>query len=71
MLQINVRLRNGFKLNLYHTQGKFNRQPLDDIFFFFRKQGLFVCVEVLWPSQPNGVMSSVVSLPNHTFPGQA
>ena len=21
----------------------------------------FVCVEVLWPSQPNGVMSSVVS----------
>ena len=32
---------------------------------------LFVCVKVLWPSQPNGVMSSVVSLPNHTFTGQA
>ena len=32
---------------------------------------LFVCVEVLQPSQPNGVMSSVVSLPNHTFTGQA
>ena len=32
---------------------------------------LIVCVEVLWPSQPNGVMSSVVSLPNHTFTGQA
>ena len=32
---------------------------------------LFVCVEVLRPSQPNGVMSSVVSLPNHTFAGQA
>ena len=31
----------------------------------------FVCVEVLWPSQPNGVMLSVVSLPNHTFTGQA
>ena len=30
-----------------------------------------VCVEVLWPSQPNGVMSSVVSLPIHTFTGQA
>ena len=29
------------------------------------------CVEVLWPSQPNGVMSSAVSLPNHTFTGQA
>ena len=33
--------------------------------------GLFVCVEVLWPSQPNWVMSSAVSLPNHTFTGQA
>ena len=32
---------------------------------------LFVCVEVLWPSQPNGVISSVISLPNHTFTGQA
>ena len=32
---------------------------------------LFVCVAVLWPSQPNGVMSSAVSLPSHTFTGQA
>ena len=32
---------------------------------------LFVCVEVLRPSQPNGVMSSAVSLPNHTFTRQA
>ena len=32
---------------------------------------LFVCVEVLRPSQPNGVMSTVVSLPNHMFTGQA
>ena len=32
---------------------------------------LFVCVEVLRPRQPNGVMSSAVSLPNHTFTGQA
>ena len=31
----------------------------------------FVCVDVLQPSQPNGVMSSMVSLPNHTFTGQA
>ena len=30
-----------------------------------------VCVEVLRPSQHNGVMSSAVSLPNHTFTGQA
>ena len=32
---------------------------------------LFVCVEVLRPSQPNGVMLSAVSLPNYTFTGQA
>ena len=30
-----------------------------------------VCAEVLRPSQPNGVMSSAVSLPNHTVTGQA
>ena len=41
---------------------------LEQHFFFFF---LFVCVEVLRPSQPNGVMSSAVSLPNHTFTGQA
>ena len=32
---------------------------------------LFVCVEVLRPSQPNGVMLRAVSLPNHTFTRQA
>ena len=32
---------------------------------------LFVCVEVLRPGQPSGVMSSAVSLPNHMFTGQA
>ena len=32
---------------------------------------LFVCVEVLRPSQPNWVMSSAVSLLNHTFTGHA
>ena len=33
----------------------------------------FVClfVLVLRPSQPNGVMSRAVSLPNHTYAGQA
>ena len=31
----------------------------------------FVCVEVLRPSQSNGVMFSAVSLLNHTFTGQA
>ena len=37
----------------------------------FWSERLFVCVEVLRPSQPNAVMSCVVSLPNHTFTGQA
>ena len=32
---------------------------------------ILICVEVLRPSQPNWVMSSAVSLPNHTFTGQA
>ena len=35
-----------------------------------RGTGMFVCVEVLLPSQPSGVMSSAVSLPNHMFTGQ-
>ena len=30
-----------------------------------------VCVEVLQPNQPNGVMLSAVNLPNHTFTVQA
>ena len=30
----------------------------------------FVCVEVLRPSQPDGVISNTVTLPNHTFTGQ-
>ena len=38
---------------------------------YIRLVGLFVCVEVLWPSQPNWVMSGAVSLPNHTFTGHA
>ena len=36
-----------------------------------RPKTVFVCVEVLRPSQPNRVMSSAVSLPNHTFTVQA
>ena len=37
----------------------------------FLNSSSFVCVEVLRPSQPNGVMSSAVSLLNNTFTGQA
>ena len=32
---------------------------------------MIICVEVLRPSQPNGVILSAVSLPKHTFTGQA
>ena len=35
------------------------------------KSMMFVCVDVLRPSQPNRVMSSAISLPNHMFTGQA
>ena len=34
---------------------------------FTMQLGQFVCIEVLWPTQPNGVMSGLVSFPNHTF----
>ena len=37
----------------------------DNVFCFF------VCVESLRSNQPNGEMSSAVSLPNHMFTGQA
>ena len=39
-----------------------------DFFNIFQQ---FVCVEVLRPSQPSGVMLSAVSLPNHMSTGQA
>ena len=39
--------------------------------FIHYNRSLFACVDVLRPSQPNGVMSSAVSLPNHTFTEQA
>ena len=37
----------------------------------FTSNNDFVCIDVLRPSQPSRVMSSAVSLPNHTFTGQA
>ena len=36
-----------------------------------RQQLFFFACVVLRPSQPNRVMSSTVSLPNHTFIGKA
>ena len=59
----------------------FSRRQVEIFFIFSQEKGFdiscklspmnFVCVEVLRPSQPNGVMSSAVSLPNHMFTGQA
>ena len=40
-------------------------------FTIMKSTKVIVCVEVSRPSQPNGVMSSAVSLLNHTFTGQA
>ena len=41
------------------------------IMWIILEEVLFVCVKVLRPSQPNGIMSSAVSLPSHIFTGQA
>ena len=53
-------------LNPFMLSGLFYHNPFDQS-ISNRWGVLFVCVEVLRPSQPNGVMSSAVSLPNHTF----
>ena len=58
-----------YLLDVLNTKSRFSGQGL-----FSEIHCCFVflfCVEVLRPSQPNGVMSSAVSLPNHTFTGQA
>ena len=52
------------------TKGMLKQRSTKDSSKDAYAMALFVCVEVLWPSQPNGVMSSAVSLPNHTFTGQ-
>ena len=66
-----------FELLKFHCTGFLNHSPKPFDFLEFtglitKSPGhvcLFVCIEVLRPSQPNGVMSSTVSLPN-TFTGQ-
>ena len=49
---------------LFHYKGNYSKWEIIQI-------SLFVCVEALRPSQPNGVMSNMVSFPNHMFIGQA
>ena len=57
------------------TDGRTDGQKIGRLYRTLLQAGAIkmtiVCVEVLRPSQPNGVMSSAVSLPNHTFTGQA
>ena len=76
-----VHIQSTFFIMTFIIQGCENTKPdLSNVLFFCGQvrnfnylswdKDLFVYVEVLRPSQPNGVMSSVVSLPNHTFTGQ-
>ena len=61
-------------LNCNHLPLIFSWRKKEKILILFSWKSFFfvvVCVEVLRPSQPNGVMLSAVSLPNHTFTGQA
>ena len=60
-----------FLICFYCKNRKQHRCILENPFYVEVSYTCFVCVEVLRPSQPNGVMSSAVSLPNHTFTGQA
>ena len=57
-------------LVIVFTYENFNGSPKETytvhVLNFLTPKWLFVCVEVLRPSQPNGV-----SLPNHTFTVQA
>ena len=61
-------------LNLYNLcmfEGTFSFDVAHLLFDLVHCFCFFLCVDVLRPSQPSGVMSSAVSLPNHTFTGQA
>ena len=59
------------KVHWYMPIKGFKRRQKKSQFSTLSPDSWFVCVEVLGPSQPNGVMLSMVSLPNHTFTGQA
>ena len=65
MVFYNASLDQTWDAQVFHTNS--SHVPQRQFFFFV----FFFCVEVLRPSQPNGVMLSVVSLHNHTFTGQA
>ena len=64
-------LGTAFPTRLHMHSGDTDQPVHPRICLLWKQSAWFVCVEVLQPSQPNGVMSSVVSLPNHTLTGQA
>ena len=66
-----VLISNISALNSFQKQLRFYFNGTELIHSRNRAVFLFVCVEVLRPCQPSGIMSSAVSLPNHTFTGQA
>ena len=71
-LLVNILLKLIIKYGIYPNI--FAKKTVEKLLTFFQKNTCeldIVCVEVLRPSQPNGVMSRTVSLPNHTFTGQA
>ena len=65
--QLQINLQSFYPIN---TGCKYSLDN-DDLKFYVSFNTVFVCVQVLWPSQPNRVMLSAVILPNHTFIGQA
>ena len=52
---------------MYHRQSVHKQTAEGRSCWSFLLRICFVCVEVLGPNQRNRVMSSAVSLPNHTF----
>ena len=52
------------------NQRKEGNDCRNDFLINFHGSYVCVCIELLQPSQPIRLMLSMVSLPNHTFPGQ-
>ena len=62
---------NVFNESLYLLWKLFSCKRKKKMVPYLTVSDFFFCVEILRPSQPNGVMSNAVSLPNHTFTGEA
>ena len=67
--QHNITKKKEIKINCFAE--KYEKYDLYISSYLGQLVDVSVCVEVLRPSQPRWVMSSNVSLPNHTFTEQA